>query len=122
MELHHMSLTSLIGHYRKHSEKNKMTAVDPMPDPFNPNPDPDNHMSQDDKKILGMAAGAFIAILVLAFITWVVAIVLLVNNWKSLPDWAKVLGVLGVLPFVPMGSIVTIIVVLVGRQQGPSQK
>ena len=122
MELQHMSLTTLMQHYRKHSDKNKMVSFDPNNPPFNPNPDPDNHITQNDKKILGMAVGAFIAILVLAFITWIVAIVLLVNNWKSLPDWAKVLGVLGVLPFVPMGSIVTIIVVLVGRQQGPSEK
>ena len=116
MELHHMSLTTLMQHYRKHSDKNKM-AAGPSFDPNNPpNPNPDNHMTQEDKKILGMAVGAFIAILVLAFITWIVAIVLLVNNWKNLPDWAKVLGVLGVIPAVPMGSIVTIIVVLVGRQ------
>jgi hypothetical protein len=135
MELHHMSLTSLMQHYRNHINKKhshtknvQMASAPFNDDPFNNDPfnRPQNNQpprpTQEDKQILGMALSVFIAILVLAFITWVVAIVLLVKNWNSLPDWAKVLGVLGVIPAVPMGSIVTIIVVLIGRQQGPSQK
>ena len=119
MELHHMSLTSLMQHWHKHKqqhENKKMVSFDPNNQPFDPNQDSDKQMTEGDKKVMGLAVGLFIAILVIAFITWVVAIVLLVNNWKSLPDWAKVLGVLGVLPVVPLGSVVTIIVVLVGRQ------
>ena len=117
MELHHMSLTSLMQHYRNHKHshtKNVQMASDP--DNTDPMPQSNPHTTKEDKQILGMALSVFIAILVLAFITWIVAIVLLINNWKNLPDWAKVLGVLGVIPAVPMGSIVTIIVVLIGRQ------
>jgi hypothetical protein len=56
------------------------------------------------------------AFLVISLILWIVAIVLLVQNWAKLPDWAKILGVLGVIPAVPLGPVVTIIAVLCGRQ------
>ena len=99
-----LSLAGLVEHY-------KLKASNP--DPNQPDSPP---MTDDDKKALGMTLGLVILILVVAFILWVVALVLLVQNWKKLPDWAKILGVLGVIPVVPLGPIVTIIAVLCGRQ------
>ena len=98
-----LSLAGLVEHYQARK--------------LNVGPDPDlPPMTDADKKVLGMTLGVFMAILAVALILWIVALVLLVQNWKKLPDWAKILGVLGVLPIVPFGPIVTIIAVLCGRQ------
>ena len=93
-----LSIAGLVEHY----QARKLKDVGPMTD--------------GDKKVIGMTLGVFMAILAVALILWIVALVLLVQNWKKLPDWAKILGVLGVLPIVPFGPIVTIIAVLCGRQ------
>lgn len=100
-----LSLAGLVEHYQDRKLK------DFGPDPNTPSP-----LTDSDKKYIGMTFGIFMVILVVAFILWIVALVLLVQNWKKLPDWAKILGFLGVIPVVPFGSIVTIIAVLCGRQ------
>ena len=99
-----LSIAGLVEHY----QARKLKDVGPDPD-LPP-------MTDGDKKVIGMTLGVFMAILAVALILWIVALVLLVQNWKKLPDWAKILGVLGVLPIVPFGPIVTIIAVLCGRQ------
>ena len=67
-----------------------------------------------DGTIAGLAIGVFFAVFLIVLGLWIWAIVLLVQNWNVLPDWAKVLGILGVLFGFP---ILTIIVVFCGRNQ-----
>lgn len=74
------------------------------------------NMSSDDKKLLGMAIGVFITILVIAFLFWVVALFLLVKYWDRLTDASKFIGVIGVLPFVPLGPLFTILAVIIGKK------
>ena len=97
-----LSIAGLVEHYQARKLKDVGPDLPPMTDA--------------DKKVLGMTLGVFFAILAVALILWIVALLLLVQNWKKLPDWAKILGILGVLPIVPFGPIVTIIAVLCGRQ------
>jgi hypothetical protein len=73
-------------------------------------------LSDDYKKLLGMAIGVFITILVIAIIFWVVALVLLVKYWDQLTDGAKIIGVFGVLPILPIGPLFTILAVMIGRK------
>jgi hypothetical protein len=113
-----LSISNLLHHY------NKILKDEPTPPfgppinpPFGPNPNPPNPKIPDDiKKVFGMSIGLFVAVVLLSLILWIVAIVLLVQNWTKLPNWAKILGVLGVIPVVPLGPLVTIIAVLCGRQ------
>ena len=53
----------------------------------------------------------------IGFTLWVVGLVLLLKYWRQLPDWAKVLGIIGLIPAVPGGPLLTIIVVLIGKNQ-----
>jgi len=77
----------------------------------------DQKVNQDQKEaILGMTVAVFMTVLLIVMALWITALVLLVNNWNKLQDWAKVLGVIGVLPMLPGGPLLTIIVVLCGRQ------
>ena len=69
----------------------------------------------NNSAILGMTVEIFLIILIISISIWVFALVLLINNWNVLPDWAKVVGVIGVLPIFPFGSIVTIISVLASK-------
>jgi pilus assembly protein TadC len=97
-----LSISSLVEHY-------KLKDVNPDNKPI--------PMSEKDKKILlGMTFELFLTVLAISFILLIFAVVLLVQNWKNLPDWAKILGVLGVIPVVPLGPVLTIIVVLCGRK------
>ena len=66
--------------------------------------------------ILGLTLGVFVVIFLIAIVLWIIALVLLVNNWNKLPSWAQVVGVLGVLPVIPGGPIITIVVVLIARE------
>jgi hypothetical protein len=74
------------------------------------------NMSSDDKKLLGMAIGVFITILLVAIVLWIISVVLLVKYWDRLTDAAKIIGVIGILPFVPAGPIFTIFAVIIGRK------
>jgi len=70
--------------------------------------------------ILGMSVGVYAVALIIALVIWITAIVLLVSNWKNLPTWARVVGVLGLLPIIPMGPIISLIVVIIAKNQSHS--
>ena len=67
--------------------------------------------------VLGLSVGFFLIIFLVSLVLFIYALYLLVVNWNLLPTWAKVVGLIGLLFF----PLVTIIVVLVGKQEGPSQ-
>ena len=111
-----LSISNLLHHYNKILKDDPPVIPTPPPPPFSPTPPPNPKIPDDIKKIFGMGIGLFVALVLLSLILWIVAIVLLVQNWTKLPNWAKILGVLGVIPVVPLGPLVTIIAVLCGRQ------
>ena len=74
------------------------------------------NMSSDDKKLLGIAIGVFITILLVGIVLWIISLVLLVKYWDRLTDAAKIIGVIGILPFVPVGPIFTFFAVIIGRK------
>ena len=99
------SLLDLIQAYKNNNEKK------------------DNYMygdsdSSDTKKILGFSAGIFMGVLVLSVVIYIWAVIVLIQNWTRLPDWAKIVGALGVIPAVPLGPVVTLIVVYAARGGG----
>ena len=71
----------------------------------------DNNGDMDT--ILGLSITIFMTILFINLIIWVIAIYMLVVNWKKLQDWAKIIGVGGMIFYLP---IVTIVIVLVGKK------
>ena len=78
--------------------------------------------SKGRAKIAGMGLAIFMTLLIITFVIWVWALVLLIKYWKVLPSWAQVIGLLGMVPVVPLGPIVTIVVVLVGKNDGGAYK
>lgn len=73
-------------------------------------------MDDDSKKVLGLTLGIFLTVLIISLVLFIVALILLLKDWKVLPDWAKIVGIIGLLFFGPLGSIATIIIVLVSRK------
>ncbi len=68
-----------------------------------------------DNAILGVSVAAFLSILILYTILWVIALVLLVNHGHEMPTWAVVLGI--VFLFLPgFGPIATILLALLVRE------
>ena len=67
--------------------------------------------------IMDYSIGIFIIGFLISLALWIWAVVILVKYWNQLPNWAKVLGIIGVLPVIPGGSIMTIIVVYIGKGQ-----
>lgn len=65
------------------------------------------------KTVMGLTVGVFSIFLIVSLILFVVALVLLIKNWKVLPVWAQVVGVIGF--FIPFGNIITIVVVLIAK-------
>jgi hypothetical protein len=66
----------------------------------------------------GTALGGLLIIGLLLFLTigiWIWGLVVLIKNWKRIPDWAKVLGAIGLLPILPLGPVVTLICVYVTK-------
>jgi len=95
-------------------------ADQPMPfDPSNPFPDqPGNQpgekeLDDDGTKILGLSVGVFVVILVINLILFIIALVLLMKNWKNLPSWAQVVSLICLLIGMP---VITIIIVLVAKK------
>ena len=56
---------------------------------------------KDAGKILGLGVVAFLLIFLLGIAFWIWALVILMKNWKVMPDWAKALGVLFLTPLLP---------------------
>ena len=73
--------------------------------------------NKDAAAIFGISVGIFMFIFLISIILFFVSIYLLVVNWNLLPDWAKVIGLISLFFF----PLVTIIVVLVGKEQGNDQ-
>jgi hypothetical protein len=71
----------------------------------------------DNTVILGMTLEIFLLFFIISLVLWICALVLLINNWNIIPEWAKVVGVLGLLPIIPGGPIVTIVLVLIITKQ-----
>ena len=67
------------------------------------------------QKAISAILGAVLLMLLLAIVLWFVALYLLVKHWNDLPVWARGLGVIGLIPQVPLGPVITIIVVLAGK-------
>ena len=68
--------------------------------------------------ILGMGIAIFLVLLMISLAIFITALYLLIKDWDYLPDWAKILGVLGLVLFIgPIGPIMTIVIVLVGKDQ-----
>ena len=67
--------------------------------------------------ILGMTLELFLVFFIISLVLWICALVLLINNWNIIPDWAKIVGVLGVLPIIPGGPIITIVIILIITKQ-----
>ncbi len=90
-----------------------------FPDPSNPFPDqPGNQPGQkeaedDGKKILGLSIAVFVVILVINLILFIIALVLLMKDWKNLPSWAQVVSLICLLIGMP---VITIIIVLVAKK------
>ena len=79
----------------------------------------DNPQQQQQvSNVVGMTFGFFIFMSIVTIVIWILAIFLTVKYWKVLPSWAKVLAIIGILPIFPFGPILTIIVVLIGKQSG----
>lgn len=82
------------------------------------NGDGDRDGDINNTTILGMGIAIFLTLLLISLAIFVTALYLLIKDWDYLPDWAKILGVLGLVLFIgPIGPIMTIIVVLVGKNQ-----
>lgn len=60
-----------------------------------------NDDTKKAEKILGMGVAFFALLFLLSIAFWVWAVVILIKNWKVMPDWAKALGVLFLTPLVP---------------------
>ena len=77
----------------------------------------DTDINVNNTAILGMTLEIFLLFFIISLVLWICGLVLLINNWNIIPDWAKVVGVLGLLPIIPGGPIVTIVVVLIITKQ-----
>jgi len=97
------SLYGLVNAYNQHMKENY---------------DNPQQQQQVSSNILGMTFGIFIFMLLATIVIWILAIFLMVKYWKVLPSWAKVLSLIGILPIFPFGPVLTIIVVLIGKQSG----
>jgi pilus assembly protein TadC len=74
-----------------------------------------------EKKILGLAKGVFFTLLVISFVLWIVALVLLVKNAHLMPTWAIALSIAGLL-LISGGSIMTIVLALYVRDDGKKSR
>lgn len=54
-------------------------------------------------------------LIILIFGVWIWAIIALINYWKLIPTWAKILGILGIFPVIPFGPILTLVVVYASK-------
>ena len=94
-------------------------ADQPMPfDPLNPIDPSGNQPGQkeaedDATKILGLSIAVFVVILVINLILFIIALVLLMKDWKNLPSWAQVVSLICLLIGMP---VITIIIVLVAKK------
>ena len=70
---------------------------------------------KEEEKLLGLGIGLVLVLLIIMLVLWIWALTILVKNWKTLPDWARVVGVLGVIPSVPVGPLITIVIVYISK-------
>jgi hypothetical protein len=77
----------------------------------------DTDINVNNTAILGMTIEIFLLFFIITLVLWICGLVLLINNWNIIPDWAKVVGVFGLLPIIPGGPIVTIVLVLIITKQ-----
>ena len=101
------SIVGLINSYNSYQEQYNSLPNDPNVPP----PPPASGL------FLGLELGIVLVALIIFIALWVVGLVLLLKYWRQLPDWAKVLGIIGLIPAVPGGPLLTIIVVLIGKNQ-----
>jgi hypothetical protein len=73
---------------------------------------------KDAKNWIEASAGVALAVLVLSIAIWIWALVVVIQFWKLMPDWGKVVGVIGLF-FLPPASIV---VAYVARKGGAGKK
>lgn len=73
----------------------------------------DQQLDDADKQVLGMTIGVFVVVLVINVILFFIAIYILVENWKNLPNWAQVAAVICLFIGMPL---ITIIIVLVAKK------
>ena len=73
-------------------------------------------MNDDSKTVLGLGLGIFLTILLVSVVLFIIALVLLIKDWNQIPEWAKVVGIIGILFFGPLGSIATIIIVMITKK------
>lgn len=75
------------------------------------------HSNKKDLKILGLCMEMFIFILFISISIWIWALVELMKNWNTIPDWVKFVGVLGLLGVVTgVGPIVTLIAIYITKK------
>ena len=55
--------------------------------------------------------------MLLFLVTWVIALVVFIQNFNHIQPWAQVLGVVGLLPITPFGPLMTIIVITLGKKK-----
>jgi hypothetical protein len=75
-----------------------------------------------DSSIMGLTVGVFVVVLIVSLVFWIAGIYLLSHYWNSLPMWVKIIGVLGVIPGVPLGPVVTVVLVLVFKNEAKASK
>ena len=104
-----LSLSSMVNALAKYNKRReRYQDSDPFSGPSPLSPD-------DAKELFGLTIGVFLVLLLIMIVLWIWALMILVKNWKTLPDWARVIGVLGVIPAVPVGPLVTIIIVYIAK-------
>ena len=80
----------------------------------------DYKASDDSGKAVGITIAAMlvwlIPVLIIGLILFIWAAVVLYQNWKTMPDWARVVALLWLfVPALPGGLIVTLVLVYVTR-------
>lgn len=74
----------------------------------------------DDGKLTGAALFWVSFLVLLTFVLWIVAIVLLIKYWGELPSWVQIVSLLLLILFGPIGTIIAIVMILLLRD--PSLK
>ena len=67
--------------------------------------------------IMGIDVGLFSVLMVLIWIMWLWALIVLVIWWNDIADWAKILGVIGLI-FPSIGPAITLLVVYISKFSG----
>ena len=82
----------------------------------------EQNSNDSTKTILGMTLGVFLAITIFYSVIWIWLLVLTLERWQRLPEWAKVMAVLCLLPVLPMGPFIGLITVYIASAKSKKSK